>query len=63
MFVCVCVCVCVCVTVCVCVLQVVLVDPGCYRELEEVVRTDTRGKGKVEMLDLKAITEGEEKLE
>ena len=50
-------------TVCVCVLQVVLVDPGCYRELEEVVRTDTRGKGKVEMLDLKAITEGEEKLE
>ena len=51
-----------CTQVCV-VWQVVLVDPGCYREIEEVVRTDTRGKGTIEMLNLKAVTEGEETLE
>ncbi|PVD33078.1 hypothetical protein C0Q70_08527 [Pomacea canaliculata] len=42
--------------------MVVLVDPGCYRELDELVREDTRGKGKIEVLSLKEIHEGEESL-
>lgn len=37
-------------------------DPGCYRELDELVREDTRGKGKIEVLSLKEIHEGEESL-
>jgi len=43
--------------------MVVLVDPGCYREMDELVQTDTRGKGKIEVLSLKDVTEGEETLE
>ncbi|KAK7479969.1 hypothetical protein BaRGS_00028796 [Batillaria attramentaria] len=43
--------------------MVVLVDPGCYRELDDVVRTETRGKGKIEVLSLKEVNEGEEAIE
>ncbi len=42
--------------------QVCLVDPGCYRELDEVVRAETKGKGTVEVLSLKDVEEGDELL-
>jgi ribosome maturation protein SDO1 len=38
----------------------VLVDPGKYRALQDIVTTETKGKGSVEVLDLKEIKEGEE---
>ncbi|XP_014771183.1 ribosome maturation protein SBDS isoform X1 [Octopus bimaculoides] len=41
----------------------VLIDPGCYRELSELIHTETKGKGHVEILSLKDIEEGDEKLE
>lgn len=40
-----------------------LIDPGKYREIDELVRTDTRGQGTMELLNLKEVTEGEEVLE
>lgn len=43
-------------------LQVCLIDPGCYREIDEVVRNDTKGKGSVEVLSLKDVEEGDEML-
>ena len=39
-----------------------LVDPGNYRELDEIVRKDCRGKGRLEVLDLKEAVEGDETL-
>ena len=39
-----------------------LIDPGCYREIDEVVRTETKGKGTVEVLSLKEVEEGDEML-
>ncbi len=44
-------------------LQVVLIDPGCFREIDTVVRTETKGKGQVEVLNLKEVEEKEERLE
>ena len=38
-------------------------DPGCFRELDELLRHDTRGKGRLEVLNLKDTNEAEEKLE
>ncbi|KAL5016572.1 hypothetical protein ScPMuIL_006161 [Solemya velum] len=43
--------------------MVILTDPGVFRELDDLVRTDTRGKGQLEMISLKDIEEGDEKLE
>ena len=38
-------------------------DPGCFRELDALVQTETRGKGKVDVLSLKNVHEGEESFE
>lgn len=43
--------------------QVCLIDPGCFREIDELIRCETRGKGSVEVLSLKDVEEGDEKLE
>lgn len=37
-----------------------LIDPGCYRAIEEVISRETKGKGTLELLDLKEVVEGEE---
>ncbi|ESO97460.1 hypothetical protein LOTGIDRAFT_206284 [Lottia gigantea] len=42
--------------------MVVLIDPGCYREIDEIVKHDTKGKGSFEILNLKNVEEGDEKL-
>lgn len=39
-----------------------LIDPGCYREIDEVVQRETKGQGSVEVLSLKDIEEGDEML-
>ncbi|XP_061103846.1 ribosome maturation protein SBDS [Conger conger] len=43
--------------------MVCLIDPGCYREIDELIRCETKGKGSVEVLSLKDVEEGDEKLE
>lgn len=43
--------------------MVCLADPGCFREMDELVRSSTKGKGTVEVLSLKEVEEGDEKLE
>lgn len=40
-----------------------LIDPGRYREIDDLVRSETRGSGVLELLNLKEITEGEEAIE
>ncbi|XP_062409375.1 ribosome maturation protein SBDS [Sardina pilchardus] len=40
-----------------------LIDPGCFREIDELVRCETKGKGTLEVLSLKDVEEGDEKLE
>ncbi|XP_058796869.1 ribosome maturation protein SBDS [Phymastichus coffea] len=42
---------------------VCLIDPGHYREIDELIRSETKGSGILELLNLKEITEGEEILE
>ncbi|RZF37780.1 hypothetical protein LSTR_LSTR007142 [Laodelphax striatellus] len=42
---------------------VLLIDPGHYREVDELVRSETKGSGQLEVLNLKEVTEGEEVLE
>ncbi|XP_072248037.1 ribosome maturation protein SBDS [Leuresthes tenuis] len=42
--------------------MVCLVDPGCYREINELIRCETKGKGTLEVLSLKDVEEGDEKL-
>ena len=37
--------------------MVCLVDPGCYRQLDEIIGKETRGKGKLEVLNLKEVVE------
>ena len=44
-------------------LQICLIDPGSYRNIDEVVRSDTKGKGTVEVLSLKDVEEGDERLQ
>ncbi|XP_041379124.1 LOW QUALITY PROTEIN: ribosome maturation protein SBDS-like [Gigantopelta aegis] len=39
-----------------------LIDPGAYREIDELVRSETKGQGTVEVLNLKDIEEGDESL-
>ena len=43
-------------------LQICLIDPGAFRVIDEAVMSDTKGKGSVEVLDLKDVEEGDEKL-
>ncbi|XP_077995266.1 ribosome maturation protein SBDS-like [Glandiceps talaboti] len=42
---------------------VILIDPGVYRELDDVVKSGTRGRGTIEVLSLKDVEEGDERLE
>ncbi|XP_017590766.1 PREDICTED: ribosome maturation protein SBDS [Corvus brachyrhynchos] len=42
---------------------VCLIDPGCFREIDELIRSETKGKGSLEVLSLKDVEEGDEKLE
>ncbi|XP_055911535.1 ribosome maturation protein SBDS [Eupeodes corollae] len=39
---------------------VLLIDPGNYRNIDELVRTASKGKGLVELLELKEVVESEE---
>ena len=39
-----------------------LVDPGRLRDVEDLLRTDTKGKGRLEVITLKDIEEGDETL-
>ena len=43
-------------------MQVVLIEPGCLRDMEDLLRADTKGKGRLEVLTLKDIEEGVEVL-
>jgi len=43
--------------------MVVLIDPGSFREIEELVRHETKGKAQIEVLSLKDVEEGDELLE
>ena len=43
--------------------QVCLIDPGNYRELDDKIKAITKGKGTVEVLDLKVQEEGEASVE
>ncbi|XP_060564744.1 ribosome maturation protein SBDS-like [Ruditapes philippinarum] len=40
--------------------MVVLIDPGSFREIEELVRELTKGKAQIEVLSLKDVEEGDE---
>ncbi|XP_068629911.1 ribosome maturation protein SBDS [Battus philenor] len=39
-----------------------LIDPGSFRNLDEMIRTDTKGNGQFELLNLKEMVEGEQAL-
>ncbi|CAG9585201.1 unnamed protein product [Danaus chrysippus] len=39
-----------------------LIDPGSFRNLDEMIRTDTKGNGQFELLNLKEMIEGEQAL-
>ncbi|XP_051534525.1 ribosome maturation protein SBDS [Myxocyprinus asiaticus] len=43
--------------------MVCLIDPGCFREIDELIRCETKGKGALEVLSLKDVEEGDERLE
>jgi ribosome maturation protein SDO1 len=40
-----------------------VIDPGHYRQLDDLIRSETKGKGMLEVLNLKEIQEGEETVE
>lgn len=40
-----------------------LIDPGCFREIDELIKKETKGKGSLEVLSLKDVEEGDEKFE
>ncbi|KAM6933187.1 ribosome maturation protein SBDS [Xenentodon cancila] len=42
--------------------MVCLVDPGCFREIDELIRCETKGRGTLEVLSLKEVEEGDEKM-
>uniref|UniRef100_A0A3P9LC93 Ribosome maturation protein SBDS n=2 Tax=Oryzias TaxID=8089 RepID=A0A3P9LC93_ORYLA len=42
--------------------MICLVDPGCFREIDELIRCETKGRGSLEVLSLKDVEEGEEKM-
>jgi len=37
-----------------------LIDPGSYRKVDEIISQDSKGKGQLELLSLKEVTEGQE---
>jgi ribosome maturation protein SDO1 len=39
-----------------------LIDPGAFRTIDDCVRSETKGKGTVEVLSLKDVEEGEDNL-
>lgn len=41
---------------------VILIDPGHFRQIDEMVRNETKGKGLMELMELKEVLEGEEVL-
>ncbi|XP_076002702.1 ribosome maturation protein SBDS isoform X2 [Genypterus blacodes] len=41
--------------------MVCLVDPGCFREIDELIRCETKGRGTLEVLCLRDVEEGDEK--
>ena len=41
-------------------IQVLLVDPGTFREVDESVRGETKGAGSVEVVSVREIKEGDE---
>merc|ERR1711915_319810 len=41
---------------------VILMDPGQYRHVEELVKSETQGVGSLELLNLKEVRDDEEKL-
>ena len=43
--------------------QVLLTDPGCFREMDELIRSTTHGKGAMEVLSLKEVEDREERRE
>src|SRR6218665_2640911 len=43
--------------------QIFLIDPGCFREIDELVRQDTKGKGHLEVVSLKDVNDEEERIE
>ena len=45
------------------IFQVILCDPGCYRELDQILQEDTKGRGDMEILSLMDIEEGDEKIQ
>ncbi|KAI9208657.1 SBDS protein C-terminal domain-containing protein [Polychytrium aggregatum] len=40
-----------------------LIDPGNYRQISELVDSETKGRGRVEVLNVNDVTEGDERLE
>uniref|UniRef100_H3BI06 SBDS ribosome maturation factor n=1 Tax=Latimeria chalumnae TaxID=7897 RepID=H3BI06_LATCH len=42
---------------------VCLIDPGYFRDIDELIRSETKGKGTLEVLSLKDVEEGDERLE
>jgi len=43
--------------------MIILTDPGNYRLLEEMISKESKGKGQLEVISLKEITEGDELIE
>jgi len=43
--------------------MICLIDPGCYRNIDEILQKETKGRGSLEMLNLKDVEEGEETIE
>ncbi|XP_002736622.1 ribosome maturation protein SBDS-like [Saccoglossus kowalevskii] len=43
--------------------MVLLIDPGCFREMDDLVKSTTRGQGSLELLSLKDVEEGDERVE
>ena len=39
-----------------------LVDPGCFREIDDLLRSDTKGRGTLEVMNLKLVEEREQKI-
>ncbi len=40
-------------------IQICLIDPGAYRIIDDRIRTESKGKGTVEVLSLKDVEEGD----
>ena len=40
--------------------QILLVDPGTFREVDESVRRETKGAGSVEVVSVREVKEGDE---